>query len=362
MHVKRIEVQNDFEGRLWLTLSPERDWVRRIRNVPGRKWHPDLKQWSFPADERTLGIFVEQFADCPVHMEEVMRSKYLQFRRLSTYGDRWRKQCQKCMRLKGYSRNTEKAYLGHLERCMQSTGSSLESMRVSDVRNYLLELLDQNHSHTYVNQAISALSFWFKEVEKRTDFPKVWARPKREKKLPAVLSASEVSTLLKSVINLKHRAILTLVYSAGLRISEAVHLKVHDLDVKRGIIHIRQSKGRKDRYTVLSQTAYKLLEQYIRVEGPETWLFPGRSKNSPITARTIQHVFEKIKQKAGIQKPATVHTLRHSFATHLLEAGTDIRYIQELLGHTSSKTTEIYTHVSIRDIRRIQSPLDRMQE
>ncbi|MEI0735462.1 hypothetical protein VQ056_00300 [Paenibacillus sp. JTLBN-2024] len=92
VHVKRIEVQNDFEGRLWLTLSPERDWVRRIRNVPGRKWHPDLKQWSFPADERTLGIFVEQFADCPVHMEEVMRSKYLQFRRLSTYGDRWRKQ------------------------------------------------------------------------------------------------------------------------------------------------------------------------------------------------------------------------------------------------------------------------------
>ncbi|GIO31802.1 hypothetical protein J2TS6_29430 [Paenibacillus albilobatus] len=169
----------------------------------------------------------------------------------------------------------------------------MEFLRVPDARNYLLELLDQNHSHTYVNQAISALSFWFKEVEKRTDFPKEWARPKREKKLPVVLSALEASTLLKSVINLKHRAILSLVYSAGLRISEAVHLKVRDLDVERGIIHIRQSKGRKDRYTVLSPTAYKLLEQYIRIEEPETWLFPGQNKNSPITAERFNMYLKK---------------------------------------------------------------------
>ncbi|MCJ8013196.1 tyrosine-type recombinase/integrase [Paenibacillus sp. KQZ6P-2] len=159
---------------------------------------------------------------------------------------------------------------------------------------------------------------------------------------------------------MKHRAVLTLIYSAGLRISEAVHLRVPDLDAERGTIHVRQAKGRKDRYTLLSQTAYKLMEQYIRIERPENWLFPGGTDGRPITVRTIQHVFEKAKQKAGIQKQATVHTLRHSFATHLLEAGTDIRYIQELLGHESSKTTEIYTHVSIRDIRRIQSPLDRM--
>lgn len=159
---------------------------------------------------------------------------------------------------------------------------------------------------------------------------------------------------------MKHRVLLTLVYSSGLRVSEAVQLKLQDVDPERGTIHIRQAKGRKDRYTLLSRTAYQLLEQYIRKERPEKWLFPGGTEGRPLTTRSVQHVFEKARQKAEIRKPATVHTLRHSFATHLLEAGTDIRYIQELLGHASSKTTEIYTHVSIKDIRRIQSPLDRM--
>lgn len=233
-------------------------------------------------------------------------------------------------------------------------------MLLTDARKYILEQLELELSHTYVNQAISALRFWFRDVEKRIDFPKEWARPKRENKLPAVLSATEVSLLLGSVSNIKHRAALTLIYSAGLRISEAVRLRVQDLDAERGTIHVRQAKGRKDRYTLLSQTAYKLLEEYIRTERPRVWLFPGGTEGRPITVRSIQHVFEKAKLLAGIQKPATVHTLRHSFATHLLEAGTDIRYIQELLGHASSKTTEIYTHVSIRDIRRIQSPLDLM--
>lgn len=216
-------------------------------------------------------------------------------------------------------------------------------------------------SHTYVNQAISAIRFWFKDVEQRTDFPEQWTRPKKEKKLLTVLSGAEVLRLLTSITNVKHRLIMMMIYSAGLRISEAVHLKVHDIDGDRQTIRVRQAKGKKDRYTVLSQAANELLKQYISKERPHSWLFPGGTeKNQPLTTRTIQHVFEKAKQKAGILKPATVHILRHSFATHLLEAGTDLRYIQELLGHESSKTTEIYTHVSIKDIRRIQSPLDRL--
>ncbi|WP_211224426.1 tyrosine-type recombinase/integrase [Paenibacillus assamensis] len=171
--------------------------------------------------------------------------------------------------------------------------------------------------------------------------------------------------ILQHVDNRKHRTILTLAYSSGLRVGEVVRLRVMDIDPQRGVVHVRQAKGKKDRYTVLSQVAYELLVQYMEhcmsTREPKARLFSGGTKDGkPLTERTVQYVFEKAKQRAGIQKPATVHTLRHSFATHLLEAGTDLRYIQELLGHSSSKTTEIYTHVSTRDIRRIQSPLDRM--
>ncbi|MGN7358533.1 tyrosine-type recombinase/integrase [Paenibacillus sp. SAF-054] len=360
MSRKQIEVKEASAGMLWVTMPPEKEWIERIRSVQGRKWHPDRIQGSIPCTGETIDMFVKMFADTPVWIEASVQERFPQLRRCSSQGQRWRKKCTDALKMRGYSRSTEKAYVGHLERCMNHTGVHLDNMLLTDARKYILEQLELELSHTYVNQAISALRFWFRDVEKRIDFPKEWARPKRENKLPAVLSATEVSLLLGSVSNIKHRAALTLIYSAGLRISEAVRLRVQDLDAERGTIHVRQAKGRKDRYTLLSQTAYKLLEEYIRTERPRVWLFPGGTEGRPITVRSIQHVFEKAKLLAGIQKPATVHTLRHSFATHLLEAGTDIRYIQELLGHASSKTTEIYTHVSIRDIRRIQSPLDLM--
>ncbi|WP_276358020.1 tyrosine-type recombinase/integrase [Cohnella caldifontis] len=201
------------------------------------------------------------------------------------------------------------------------------------------------------------------EAENRAGFQNIWVFPKYEKKLPSVMSMSEVRRLLESVKNLKHRTILTLIYSSGLRISEVVKLKRIDVDPTRRTLHIRQSKGRKDRYTVLSPIAYRMLEEYLNRNYVEDYLFPsGDSMNKPLNVRSIQHVFERAKRLAGVTKPTTVHTLRHSFATHLLEEGTDLRYIQELLGHASSKTTEIYTHVSIKDIRRIKSPLDRMDE
>lgn len=149
-----------------------------------------------------------------------------------------------------------------------------------------------------------------------------------------------------------------LAYSAGLRVSEVVKLRVQDIDTKRNMIHIKVAKGRKDRYTVLSEVALRVLREYWKVYQPKNWLFPGPKQNSHLTTRTVEKILEDASQKAGITKHVTVHTLRHSFATHLLEGGTDLRYIQELLGHKSSKTTEIYTHVSQRDIGRIKSPLD----
>jgi len=149
-----------------------------------------------------------------------------------------------------------------------------------------------------------------------------------------------------------------LAYSAGLRVSEVVRLRVEDIDSKRWMIHIRASKGRKDRYTVLSNVVFEVLKEYWNKYRPKNWLFPGAKESNHITTRTVEKILENTRQKAGIPKHITVHTLRHSFATHLLESATDIRYIQELLGHKSSKTTEIYTYVSEKDIARIRSPLD----
>ncbi len=183
-------------------------------------------------------------------------------------------------------------------------------------------------------------------------------RPRKEKKLPIVLGREDVRRIFESVNNIKHKAILMLAYSAGLRVSEVVRLKVQDIDAKRNMIHIKGAKGRKDRYTILSKVALEVLREYWRVYQPKDWLFPGPKQNSHLSTRTVEKILEDASQKAGIAKHVTVHTLRHSFATHLLEGGTDLRYIQELLGHKSSKTTEIYTHVSQRDIGRIKSPLD----
>jgi site-specific recombinase XerD len=185
-------------------------------------------------------------------------------------------------------------------------------------------------------------------------------RLKKEHKLPNVLAKEDVSKILNAVKNEKHKAILYLVYSAGLRVGEVVRLQIDDIDSKRMLIKIRQGKGRKDRYTLLSETALKQLKKYYMLYKPEKWLFPGGKDGSYITERSVEKIFENACNNAKVRAEATVHTLRHSFATHLLEGGTDLRYIQELLGHTSSKTTEIYTHVSEKKLSNIKSPLDNL--
>jgi site-specific recombinase XerD len=183
-------------------------------------------------------------------------------------------------------------------------------------------------------------------------------RPRKDKKLPTVLSKEEVAKILSSVDNLKHKAILMLVYSAGLRVGEVVRLKTEDIDSNRKLIHIKGAKGRKDRYTLLSERALEILKQYLRKYRPEKWLFGGAREGRYLSARTADKIFRNACEKSGIKKDVSLHALRHSFATHLLEAGTDLRYIQELLGHSHCKTTEIYTHVSTKSLGKIISPLD----
>ncbi len=230
-----------------------------------------------------------------------------------------------------------------------------------DINSYLLYLLDERgNAHSFVSQAISSIKFLYGHVLMKEDLVLNFVRPKKEKKLPEVLSQKEVLNILDNVTNRKHKAILFLTYSSGLRVGEVVRLKVKDIDSDRMLIHVVQGKGRKDRYTVLSEVALKVLREYVRESKPVEWLFQGEESGRHITERTVQRIFENAKEKSGIQKKVSVHSLRHSFATHLLEGGIDLRYIQELLGHQSGKTTEIYTHVTEKSIKNIASPLDRI--
>ncbi|MFW5809090.1 MAG: tyrosine-type recombinase/integrase [Halanaerobium sp.] len=187
---------------------------------------------------------------------------------------------------------------------------------------------------------------------------------KKKKKLPKVLNKREVKDIIAAVDNLKHQLILILTYSAGLRVSEVVKLKISDIDSDRMLIYIRSAKGYKDRYTLLSKTALAKLRLYLKAfqvhKYDAQWLFPGQNKERHLSKRSAQKVFKRACRKAGINKEVGIHSLRHSFATHLLEQGVDLRYIQNLLGHKSSTTTEIYTHVSNKNLIEITNPFDKL--
>ncbi|SCY87153.1 Site-specific recombinase XerD [Paenibacillus polysaccharolyticus] len=262
-------------------------------------------------------------------------------------------------KLRGYTRKTIKAYCSQIERFVASLPQMNTEIRASHVQTYCLSLLERGISHSSVNQTISAIRFYCKHVLLHpAEFQ--YIRPKKQVKLPNVMSEKEVTLLLKAVTNLKHKTILYLTYSAGLRVGEVVRLRYIDLDIERQTIIVRQGKGQKDRRTLLSNLAWEIVQKYIAEYKPERWLFPGQSTDRHLTERSVQKVFEEARQRANIVKKCSIHALRHSFATHLLENGTDLRYIQELLGHTIAQTTQRYTHVSTKNIQRIQSPLDRM--
>jgi integrase/recombinase XerD len=264
------------------------------------------------------------------------------------------------MRLRNYSHKTIKAYRS----CIRSLADYFaprhpRDLTNEDIRRYLLHLIDEQHlAASTVNQVFNALRFLYVELYKRPFVIGSLPRPKKPMKLPVTLSQQEVLRILNAVGNEKHKVILTLIYSAGLRVGEAVRLKITDIDSERGLIHVRNAKGMKDRFTLLSEVMLPMLREFYKQYMPKEYLFEGGPGRSHIAERSVQNVFARAVKEARISKEVSVHSLRHSFATHLLEGGTDLRYIQELLGHSSSKTTEIYTHVSKRMLGKIVSPLD----
>ena len=221
--------------------------------------------------------------------------------------------------------------------------------------NYILK---NKLSATYQNQVVNAIKLFFDKIEGSRILIEEIERPKKAKLLPNVLSKEEVKLILNALVNTKHIAMLSLIYSCGLRRSELINLKPSDIDSNRKIIIIRQGKGRKDRIAPLSEKIIDMLRRYYIGYKPQIWLFEGQIKGTQYDERSLANVLKQALAKTNIKKPVSLHWLRHSYATHLLEAGTDLRYIQEILGHQSSKTTEIYTHVSTKNIQNIKSPFD----
>jgi integrase/recombinase XerD len=235
----------------------------------------------------------------------------------------------------------------------------LQAITNDDIIRFNNEYILKNElSASYQNQVVNALKLFFKVVENKTIDIDIIHRPRRTKLLPNVLSKEEVKLLLSVTENIKHKAALSLIYACGLRRSELLNLRIKDVDAKRGLLIIRQAKGMKDRVAPLPQNLVELLRGYYGVSKPKLWLFEGWQTGEKYSGKSLENILKKSITFAKLNKPVTLHWLRHSYATHLLEAGTDLRYIQEILGHKSSKTTEIYTHVSSKELGRIKSPFE----
>lgn len=262
------------------------------------------------------------------------------------------------LELKKYSMNTAKSYISCFEMFMnQFPGRELMSIDENDIRTYLKKLVQEGRSSSFLNLMINAIKFYYERVMGMPNRFYNIERPIKEHRLPKVLSKEEIVSIIGKTNNIKHRCILSLLYSAGLRRSELLGLKIEDIDSKRMLIRINGGKGNKDRYTLLSQSVLKELREYYKEYKPKNWLFEGPG-GLQYSAASVKAIVQKASRKAGIKKAVTPHMLRHSFATHLLEAGTDLRHIQVLMGHSSSKTTEIYTHVAISALNSIKNPLD----
>jgi site-specific recombinase XerD len=264
------------------------------------------------------------------------------------------------LQLKGFKPNTQRTYLREVSNFARYFDKSPEELGKEEVKKYLLHLIeDKKLSQGTFKFYVSGIKFLYNTTLNRHEVVQDIKYPKAKIKLPVVLDLSEIQALFSATDNIKHKAILMIIYSSGLRISEASRLKITDIDSKRMMVRVEQGKGGKDRYTILAQTALDHLRQYWRQYHPKEWLFEGQKDNTHIMTSTIYQIFCDAKERAGITKLVSPHSLRHSFATHLVEAGTSLHHVQLLLGHRSPTTTTVYLHVSQLNLAQVVSPLDR---
>jgi integrase/recombinase XerD len=333
------------EKRIAVYFEKDIDLIARIKRLNGSRWSQTLGVWHLPDTEENR----ERFNLSP-HSHSLP----------SVEGIAQMEKFKQWLRSKRYSDSTITTY----SEALKSFLVFYRDKAVADINNedviiYNNEhILKNNLSASFQNQTVNAIKLFFMTIRDTKMLVDKIHRPKRAKVLPNVLSKEEIKLILNAHSNIKHKAMLSMIYSCGLRRSELLHLKFADIDAKRNIVLLKNAKGKKDRIAPLSQKILQLLRDYYKDYKPAVWLFEGQIKGDQYSEQSLQSVLKQALQKAGIKKPVTLHWLRHSYATHLLESGTDLRYIQELLGHSSSKTTEIYTHVSTKSLQQIKSPFD----
>jgi site-specific recombinase XerD len=260
------------------------------------------------------------------------------------------------MKLRKFSPKTIKSYLYYITNLLECSSKNPKTVNTDDIRKYLENLADNGRSASSLNIAHSAFKLYFEKILNRRFFANI-PRAKQPRKLPETLTKEEIRQIFAAITNVKHKLMLGFMYSSGLRVSELTNCQVKDLDFKSRLLRVCQAKGAKDRTTILSEKLCPVLEKYLKNKGAKDYIFESE-RGGKLTERTVQQVFSDALSKSGIKRPATCHSLRHSFATHLLEAGTSIRYIQELLGHAKLETTQIYTKVANTNLQTIKSPLD----
>ena len=338
-------IKHSGESRIAVFFEKNADLITLIKQINGARWSRQLVAWHVPdTQDNRLRFKLPLVTEFSPNTEG--------FKAIEDF-KRW-------LRSKRYSENTLKVYSDALKAFLVFYRSkNINEITNEDVIIYNNEYILKNKlSASYQNQIVNAIKLYFKTIHYKTIEIEKIHRPKRGALLPNVLSKEEVKSILEAHSNIKHKTMLSLIYSCGLRCGELLSLKPVNIDSKRNIVLLKNSKGNKDRMVPLSPKILEMLREYYKVCKPTIFLFEGQNEGMPYDARSLQLVLKQALAKVKITKPVTLHWLRHSYATHLLESGTDLRFIQELLGHSSSKTTEIYTHVSTKSIQQIKSPFD----
>jgi integrase/recombinase XerD len=338
-------IKHEATSRIAVLFEKNSELIARIKTIAGSRWSNTLGVWHLPdTDENRLRF------QLPLHSTTIPSGEgILQIEKFKQW-----------MHSKRYSESTVTSYSEALKSFFVFYREKpIAEITNDDVIVYNNDfILKNNLSASYQNQIVNAIKLFFQTVRDTKIMVDKIHRPKRAKLLPNVLSKEEVKLILNAHSNYKHRMMLSLIYSCGLRCGELLALKPVHIDSKRNIVLLKNAKGKKDRIVPLSPFILEMLREYFKLFKPKTYLFEGKNPGELYSEKSLQSVLKQALQKANITKPVTLHWLRHSYATHLLESGTDLRYIQELLGHSSSKTTEIYTHVSTKSIQQIKSPFD----
>lgn len=345
-------LERDDKKRIAIRFNYNKEWNNLVKTLKGAQWSNSQRCWHVEDNayyRNLLQLVIPEKKYTPKNPESISPGGYEKIEQFV----RW-------MKSRNYSDNTIHTYSDALKVFLKYyRNKPVEEIVNKDVIDFNVDYIKANgYSVSMQNQTVNAIKLFFSIVQgSKMEIGKIH-RPRREKKLPNVLSKEEVKEVLNALTNIKHKAMLSLIYSCGLRSSELLNLELRHVDSKRNLLIIQKAKGFKDRIAPLSNKTIELLREYVKAAKPKKYLFEGQYSGEPYDARSLQTVLKNAVSKAGINKPVTLHWLRHSYATHLLESGTDLRYIQEILGHKSSKTTEIYTHVSTRSIQKIISPFD----